>query len=202
MSSTLIFIDWDDTLFPTHWIKSTDIDLKKNSETLIAIFSELDSLITNLISKIVNLGNLLIVTNGSESWIKRCTSILPKFSILIESEKISITSARDLFQDEHPTNEWKDITFKMHFNEHISKREGVYHILSFGDSHYEHDSVTKLKDFNSVPNQNRFVKSVRFIKHPSLNQLVTQLELVEILHEDIIHSRSDAIYNLAEFIAF
>ena len=49
MSKTLIFIDWDDTLFPTDWIQSSNIDLKNPNDVLINMFHDLDILITDMI---------------------------------------------------------------------------------------------------------------------------------------------------------
>ena len=200
MSKTLIFIDWDDTLFPTDWIQSSNIDLKNPNDVLINMFHDLDILITDMIISMLLLGDVLIVTNGSESWINVCISILPNFKQIVDNDAISITSARDLFQDEHESKMWKDIAFQLFFNEHISDTEGDHHILSFGDSEYEHLAVTKLKNYNPVKNQNRIIKSIKFIKDPTLNQLVSQLKTVRMFHEDIINKNEDHIFNLAEFI--
>ena len=200
MSKTLIFIDWDDTLFPTDWIKSSNIDLHNPNDVLISMFHELDTLITDMTVNMLLLGDVLIVSNGSESWVRMCISILPNFKQIVDSDAISVTSARDLFQSEHGLEKWKDMTFKMFFNEHISDIEGDHHILSFGDSMYEHLAVTKLKDYNPVENQNRIVKSIKFMKDPTLNQLVSQLQTVRMFHEDIIQKNEDHIFNLEEFI--
>jgi hypothetical protein len=200
MSRKLIFIDWDDTLFPTDWIHTTDAVLNNPTTELISMFHNLDVLVTDMILKMMFLGDVLVVTNGSNGWINQCLNVLPTFKELIDHGAIKITSARDLFELEHDKEQWKRLTFKMFFNEHISDTKGDHHILSFGDSTDEHEAVLELKSYNVVQDQNRIVKSIRFKKYPDLNQLVSQLETVRMLYEDIIHKNEDHIFNLEEFI--
>lgn len=200
MAKKLIFIDWDDTLFPTEWIKTSDVDLGNPNEAMISMFHELDILITDMIINMLFLGDVLIVTNGSNGWVNGCLNVLPNFKQIIENDAITVTSARDLFQNEHDKEQWKKLAFKMFFNEHISNTVGSHHILSFGDSEDEHTAVIELKTYNVIENQNRIIKSVKFIKYPSLNQLVIQLQTIRMLYEEIIGKDEDHIFNLDEFI--
>jgi len=200
MSKPLIFIDWDDTLFPTDWVQSSNVNLDSPNNTTIEMFHELDKLITDMIVNMIMLGNVLLVTNGSQGWVDKCLRILPNFKEIVDDDIITVTSARDLHQHNHQTKEWKRLTFQMFFNEHISDLEGEHHILSFGDSSHEHEALMELKEHNIVNNQKRILKSVKFIKDPSLNQLVNQLELVRMLHEDIIQKETDHVFELKEFI--
>lgn len=200
MDKTLIFVDWDDTLFPTEWIKTSDVDLNNPNETAIEMFAELDKLITDMIINMNFLGNVLLVTNGSSNWVNICLNVLPNFKQIIEGEVISVTSARDLFSKEHHLDNWKKLAFQIFFNEHISDNKGNFRILSFGDSEAEHEAVMELKTYNPIENQKRIIGSIKFVKDPSLNQLVTQLQVIRIMHKEIIEINMDQIFNLEEFI--
>jgi len=200
MSKTVIFIDFDDTLFPTEWVQSSNININNPNETLISLFSDLDTLITDMVIKMTFLGDVLIVTNGSSSWVNNCLKVLPTFKQVIDNGAVSVTSARDLFQDEHDKGQWKRLTFQLHFNEHISDHEGRHHILSFGDSSAEHDAVLELKNYNAKENQERIIKSIKFIEQPSLNQLVVQLQTINVIQEEIIQKDEDYVFNLGDFI--
>jgi len=200
MTKKLMFIDWDDTLFPTEWIKTSDVNLQDPNDTMISMFHELDILITDMIVNMLFLGDVLIVTNGTSGWVNGCLNVLPNFKQIIENEAISVTSARDLFEAEHDKEQWKKLAFKMFFNEHISNTVGDHHILSFGDSEDEHTAVIELKTYNVIENQNRIIKSIKFIKYPTMNQLVTQLQTIRMLYQEIISKDEDHIFNLDEFI--
>ena len=200
MEKTLIFVDWDDTLFPTEWVRTSNVDLNYPSIETVQMFGELDKLITDMIINMTFLGSVLIVTNGSSGWVNICLNVLPNFKQIIEGEAISVTSARDLFSHEHKTNEWKKLTFKIFFNEHFNESV-VYRILSFGDSDAEHEAVQELKNYNNEGNkQKRIIGSIKFIKYPSLNDLINQLETVRLIHKDIVMISDDNIFNLADFI--
>ena len=90
----------------------------------------------------------------------------------------------------------------MWFNEHISTKEGNYRILSYGDSETEHNAVAQLKTYLPIDNQNRIIGKVKFKKYPSLNDLVTQLQIVKMLKEEITSIDDDHSYNLEDFITF
>ena len=202
MKNNLVFIDWDDTLFPTNWIHSVDVNFENPNDTTISMFIELDTLITNLITNMVSIANVLIVTNGTLSWVNKCLNVLPLFRKIVDNGTISITSARDIFDEEYDSSHWKTLTFKIFFNEHISDFEGIYRILSFGDSIAEHNAVMELKTHNTIDgnNQKRIIGSVKFIQKPSLNQLAHQLQIIDLIHKDIIELNDDKVFNLDELI--
>lgn len=196
----LIFVDWDNTLFPTEWVQTSNIDMEKPCENTITMFADLDKLITDMIINMVLEGQVLIVTNGSIGWINLCLNLLPNFKQIKDHDAITITSARDLFDKDYSSGDWKKIAFKLFFNEHISDKEGIWRILSFGDSEDEHQAVTELKNHNVIENQQRIIGSVKFIRYPSLNQLVNQIEIVKLLYKEIINLESDHIFELEQFI--
>ena len=204
MKKNLVFVDWDDTLFPTNWIHSVDIDLDNPNSDMIKMFEELDTLITNMIINMISISNVLIVTNGTLSWVDKCLNVLPLFRTIVSNGTISVTSARDIFSEECDAEHWKTLTFKIFFNEHVSDLEGIYRILSFGDSYAEHNAVMELKHHNIVEGnkQKRIIGSIKFIRKPTLNQLTSQLNIIKLIHKDIIELELDNVYNLEEYISF
>ena len=197
---SLIFIDWDDTLFPTHWIQTSNIDMENPNEITIAMFQELDQHITDMITRMFIQGHVFIVTNGSSTWIDSCLKLLPNVKQIVDNNTVCITSARDLFEKEYDSCDWKKLTFKIFLNEHIPEVEGVYRIISFGDSMDEHNAVVELKHFKPVENQKRIIGSIKFIRRPSLNQLVSQIKIVQELHIDMVNFEEDYILDLQIFI--
>jgi hypothetical protein len=59
--SSLIVIDWDDTLFPTSWIKDTELDMDSCNSTIKDILSALDDKICNMISRLHENGDIIII---------------------------------------------------------------------------------------------------------------------------------------------
>ena len=95
----------DDTLFPTEWTRSSNVNLTNPSTETINMFSELDKLVTDMIVNTTFLGDVLIVTNGSASWVNSCLNVFPNFKQIIEGNVIYVTSARDLFSGEHQVDD-------------------------------------------------------------------------------------------------
>jgi len=186
----LMFVDWDDTLFPTTWLKMFTIDITNPSADMINMFESLDRLISEAIIKMRASGSIIIVSNGSNLWLQACLGVLPNFKEITETDVVSIVSARDLFadQDNFP-EDWKIIAFKILHDGRNPKK-----IISFGDSEKEHEAATKLKT------ENNLIGNVKFIRDPTLNQIVAQLELLTLLYLDFIEIDTDKVFNLQEYL--
>jgi hypothetical protein len=190
MDETLMFVDWDDTLFPTTWLKMFTIDITNPSADMINMFESLDRLISEAIIKMRASGSIIIVSNGSNLWLQACLGVLPNFKEITETDVVSMVSARDLFSDQDNFPEdWKIIAFKILHDGRNSKK-----IISFGDSEKEHEAATKLKT------ENNLIGNVKFIRDPTLNQIVAQLELLTLLYLDFIEIDTDKIFDLQEYL--
>jgi len=121
----IIFIDWDDTLFPTTWVKKNKIDcLDKNDVNKYKqFFLELDKSISNLLETITknNDNFVYIVSNANKKWIEVSLMCLPITSSIINktspitnyNNDIVIISAKDKYNEKYSSPiDWKILTFK------------------------------------------------------------------------------------------
>lgn len=174
-NKTLIILDWDDTLFPTTWITSNEINLKNNIDTdkYRGYFAQVDLDLNNLLSKLIQCGTVIIVTNALMNWIKLSITILPKTSNTLN--KIEVISARGDYQTKSSNPmDWK----KLAFESIIQKMEKkINNIISVGDAEYEYNALISLFDCN--PKTYKLLKSVKFIKYPTKEIIIDQIRVLE-----------------------
>lgn len=168
--NTLIFIDWDDTLFPTSWIVRNNIDVldDKTVNQYIVFFSKLDTILYELLSEIKKYGKIVIVTNAVNKWVYNSSNMLPNSKNFIKKNVIVI-SARDIYQKTYPNNMdiWKLLIFENIANKNLNDKK--QNIISIGDAEYEFNALKKLH------NNSRILKSIRFMKNPTFDELLDQL---------------------------
>ena len=171
--STLIILDWDDTLFPTSWVVKNNINLvdARNRWKYIPLFIELDKMLYNLIQKLKKYGKVIIITNAMPNWINDSVSVLPKTAQIISSVKI--LSARQLFQSQfNDMMEWKKHTFKKAINKDMNNNK-ILNIISIGDAEYEYKALIDLYNWNNK--NKKILKSIKLIHNPTYNILMDQL---------------------------
>ena len=164
----IIFIDWDDTLFPTTWIHNNNIDCtnKEDINKYKLFFLELDKSITNLLEILTNNNDnaVYIITNANKKWVELCLVNLPNTSLIIEKDVI-ILSAKDIYnQKTNSIMDWKVLTFKDVINNvyinNALELEGLYaplhtsnpmqfigNVISIGDSNYEYTALLNLYEY-------------------------------------------------------
>ena len=196
--STLTVIDFDDTLFPTTWAHDLDINLNNCDSIVKDILSTLDNKICEMIIHLHEHGDIIIISNGSKSWIQKCINNLPQTSCLVEIKVIKIISARDLFEDRYKSHLWKDLAFKCYISKHFHKKnikcQIVKRILSLGDSKYEHDALTSLDEFLGL--ENYVLTSIIFKKKPELNDILMQLDKFGNQIKDVLKDKENKSYKL------
>jgi len=184
---TLIIFDWDDTLFPTFWTIQNNINLsdKKAQNQYIVFFAKLDTLLYQMLTNLLKYGDVAIVTNAGARWIVISSSMLPNTQKILR-DKILILSARDAYHNEYPDQMhiWKKKVFKDIVTDYY-KKYTLQNIISIGDAEYEFIALTDLYDHNSVIKK-RLLKTVRFKKEPSFDDLMDQLEVFNNSSDKII----------------
>lgn len=182
-NDTLIFLDWDDTLFPSSWVIQNNIDLINsfNKSKYIPLFKDLDKTIYNFLKNLQKYAKIIIITNALLSWIQYSLDVLPKTSQIITS--IRIISARQLFQNKYSDiMEWKKQTFKYVINKENNKGK-IMNIISIGDAEYEYKALIDL--YKSYKEKKKLLKSIKLINNPTHHMLIDQLNVLNKAVPDI-----------------
>ena len=172
---TLIIFDWDDTLFPSRWF--IDESLSENDKQIKYI----DTHISTLLKYFRIFGNIIIVTNASLQWIKKCMSMLPKVKKTIKKYDIQIISARDKYMDATSNYTiWKELTFGA-----IMSNSKYNNIISIGDSNYEYNALISLND--GV----KSLKFFRFLHYDSIYEYYGQMYVLYSSFNNIVYKNNN-----------
>lgn len=188
-AQALIIFDWDDTLFPTTWLKEQGLlaDGVTMSAEQQAHLERVANQVSSTLHLAMELGKVVIVTNAQQGWIEMsCTKFTPALTSLLRT--IDIVSARSSF--EHYTkaaSEWK----RMAFAHEVDLFYGSGHsgqernILSIGDSLHEQQALISVS--KDTPHCSG--KSIKLFDTPSIEQLIEQHELLAgCLKDTVEHS--------------
>lgn len=161
--STLILLDWDDTLFPTTWFE-------ENRKRYIKL-KELDTKLSQLFEILCKYGKVIVVTNASMRWFKETASYLSITKKYFDS-KIEVISARDRHGRRclHPS-EWK----RRAFQRAINSSDNFSTVVSIGDSSYEYDA---LRYISIESKRNIAFKYIRLMEDPDISTLMDQLQVL------------------------
>jgi len=181
--NTLFILDWDDTLFPTNWVMKNGINLMNASirEQYITYFQQLDRVLSAFLKNAISMGKVVIVTNALLDWIHISSIVLPKTYVLLK--KIKIVSARGSYKHKSSNMmDWKVMAFHDVVDEEF-QNESLMHVISVGDAEYEYQALIALN--KKTNGEKKYLKSVRFIKNPSHDMLIEQLEMLSFAIQDV-----------------
>lgn len=177
---TLIILDWDDTIFPTSWIKRNGINMKLPFDNeVIKQFIELDAVICNLLKKLQTKGLVIIVSNAYDSWVKLSASHLMETYEFI-SKYVPIISARSLYEFKYDYTKWKSYVFHDVVNKYLNNN--IWDIISIGDAEHEYNALINLCNNKKI----RYLKHIKFLMEPSIKELIDQLVILK-MNIDYIH---------------
>ena len=179
-----IIFDWDDTLFPSTWIKNQGYGYDFiMTEEIKEKMDDLAKVVIRVLTIAKTLGDVIIVTNAIDMWVEDSSSrYLNEASNIISS--IPIISARNKYQNIFPTDyvTWKSLIFLdiLDKNLHIEK------LISIGDSNIEKDAAKKsvLLCDSKVE-----CKTIKFIEQPTIILLKKQLIQLEGKLEEFINDK-------------
>jgi hypothetical protein len=174
--NTIIILDWDDTLFPTYWISKNKINIAQSStrDKYIVYFQELDRVLSKLLNKLSTYGKIIIVTNALPEWVKISSIVLPNTYLFLKNTKI--VSARAKYQKYGSSPmQWKEYAFKYEITNELKKNNFI-NVISIGDAEYEYRALISL-NFIDI-NKHKLLKSIRFMKYPTHDILIDQLEVL------------------------
>ncbi len=182
---TLIILDWDDTLFPTTWVTTNDINIKKinnSNKSILSYFQQVDIELERLLKLLLKCGHVAIITNAVLNWITISSKILPKTSQILEngddSYDIEVISARNLYekQTKEPMD-WKKLAFKKILKNNKFKK--INNIISIGDAEFEYKALINLYEDCKSEKNYKLLKSVRFVKFPTNHVLLDQIRVMQ-----------------------
>lgn len=163
---TVIIFDWDDTLFPSHWLQQSDGFFKPLSETDAQSFLRLAEGLAAILNLAATFGKVVIVTNSSEPWVLiSVRTFMPFLEPLIN--QFPVIYARAVYEnapgsDSSPSisggalgaykarlavqadalapQRWKEYVFREFIGNFYSGRSWK-NVVSIGDSIYERDAI-------------------------------------------------------------
>lgn len=194
--TTLIIIDWDDTLYPTSWVMNNRIDLTdhKTRVKYNKYFDNLDKHLYTTLCKIRKLGEILIITNAMPDWIDLSLSVLPKTKEILS--KCDIISARQRYHNKSKMTEWKKLTFNEEIINRLDKKK-INNILSLGDAEYERYALISLYNLKKIPH--KYLKFIKFTRSPDYHVLIEQITIIrDKIHDFCMTTQHiDVVFDLA-----
>jgi len=173
--TTVIFVDWDDTLLCSSYLSGAGYRLYSELESSSALdkeLKELESSVNGLLRLAMSFGEVIVVTNAETGWVQlSAKKFLP--GVIPVLDQIHVLSARSTYEQMFPDApvKWKFHAFQQRL---FSDNKTPKNVISFGDSHVEREAVRAVT--RGIPNTK--TKSVKFAEKPSMEQLRRQLELV------------------------
>jgi hypothetical protein len=172
---TLFILDWDDTLFPTNWVMKNGINLLTSSrDQYVIYFQELDRVLSKFLKNVINMGKVIIVTNALPDWINISSVVLPHTYNLLR--KVKIISARGIYRNvSSKMMDWKMMAFRDIIDKEFNNAS-LMNVISVGDAEYEYQALISIS--KQKVNTTKYLKSIRFMKDPSHDILIDQLEVL------------------------
>ena len=194
-SSILFLIDWDDTVFPTHFLRCANLlsgtiqemvgrPLPALSPGISAGLRALEAATTALISRASGLGKVVFVTNSSSHWIPfTARKFFPQLADLLEdfechsarpaAVEAALAAREGVTYVPSMGTEWKKTTFR--------RLAGNFeNFVSIGDGLAERCAVLALAPRKSA-------KAVRFDPQPSLELMIDQILVLTACLADIVN---------------
>jgi hypothetical protein len=170
---TITIYDWDDTLLCTSFLG--DIGFVDISKDIYFIFEKIDENVVLLLEKSLEYGDTYIITNSADGWVLYSSKkFLPKTYELITSGKISIISARTLYESCFPgdPNRWKVESFIGLSKKYLANVNT--NLVCLGDSHIEIDAAHIL----GTEFENPLIKTIKLKSFSGVEELFKQQQLI------------------------
>lgn len=169
MAINLLFLDYDDTLFPTTVIK------KQKDENIN--LDELDKQIYDLLNKLTNLCKCCILTNASVQWYSySINKYMPLTANFIQNGEICFISARNLYEKEFDSPIlWKLYAMNNLIKNYLDSSTEIDNIISIGDSNIDRDAFYML----DLSNYNCNKKYIKLLDNPTINVIKKQIDIID-----------------------
>jgi len=195
----LIVFDWDDTLFPTSWLRAQgllDEDAVITPEQDERLEALADAVAVTL-ERAKRRGGVAIVTNAEQGWVEAsCEAILP--SLRAHLAGVRVVSARSRHEKPGvfaPTT-WKCLAFEELVNEFygaLGEQDVALrrNIVSVGDAEHEMEALRWV-----AAGAECRAKGLKFVEQPCLERLLEQHELVAGIVDDVVDHDGNLDYEI------
>lgn len=182
-TSTVIIFDWDDTLLASSAIQQLIFSREE--------MQELEDTVRRVLLAARALGETLIVTNASESWVEESAKLFLPGLLPLLSE-LKVVSAQALYGHQHPGDPfmWKRRAFE-HLLTEARRFPAGLNLVALGDQYPELDAAHYATRAVGGASQ---LKTVKFRDQPTVAELIGQLRKVEESLGEIVES-SDLDWN-------
>lgn len=191
---SIIFIDWDDTVLPTSWLRARGVlsnnicdmsqsepnaNTPKLPEDVAMRMKQVEDATLTLIEMSKNVAKVVFVTNSSSHWIpftakhffspKLLTALrnLEVYSARPESVERAAASGAPVMFVPSMAVQWKNDRFR-----EIASRGHFDVCISLGDGYAERCAVLNLHNHHT---RRKSVKAVRMVVQPDIETIISQL---------------------------
>lgn len=172
----LIVCDWDDTLFPSSWVRDNagirgwsihDVQNALSEEHRNKLKEVLEQIML-LINHLKNYGHVIIVTNSADGWVQKACDLFYEKNII---EGMEVVSAQHWKNNRYSEPRFWKTNFLIHY---LKKNKQYKYIINFGDSEYDRETM---HDLNSYFHHIK-IKNVKFIDGPCADKLYSQIHFI------------------------
>jgi len=185
----LVVFDWDDTLFPTTWLRVhglLDEDAVITPEQDERLQALADAVAATL-EAAKRRGGVAIVTNAQEGWVQTsCEAIMPSLQVHLAGVRIVSARSRHEKPGVFAPTTWKCLAFE----ELVHEFYGAFaepdvalrrNIVSLGDAEHEMEALKWVAAGTEC-----HAKNLKFVEQPCLERLLEQHELVAGIVDDVV----------------
>jgi hypothetical protein len=160
--NTAVFLDWDDTLFPSTWVQRKQRSCRESGTPFLRFHADqtpslrvLCDEIISFLCEVSHIGHVFIVTAAAPNLITKCCRIcFPKLLPVFDALKVTVVYARPQHHetDREPVHAWKEIAYRTVLQGRSIRplvpalarfydAPGWSHIISYGDEWSDHASL-------------------------------------------------------------
>lgn len=177
MSDVIFILDWDDTLFPTTYIKDLSKNTINNNISVDYIIS-----LYNFLNHCLELGKVYILTLSKNNWVKYCAkSISDKNINFLELiNRTKIIEANIYSNINSNKNSWKSLAVNDILSDQTKRPKKI---ISCGDMVFDFLSV--------ISNLQKKIKSVffKFSQNPTIDFITNELKKCKNVLPKVISKR-------------
>jgi len=190
---TLVIFDWDDTIFPTTWVKRQG-DSLVDSEGL-RLLAALEQRAYKTLEMALEMGRVVIVTNAERGWVEFSSArFFPSLVSLLN--EVDIVSARANYEhhDMACPALWKCLAFAHEMEQTFAgSGSGRRNVISFGDSMHEHEAL----GYATRGVEGCQAKSIKFLECPEIENLIEEHDLVHASIQGIVEFEGNMDFEIS-----